>query len=67
VQENEMIAAFKRRLQSDPKLLADFLVAPLGVMKSEGVQVSPQAATQLRDTLAAAASTKPQGVSPGRP
>jgi hypothetical protein len=60
MQENEMIAAFKRRLQSDPRLLAEFLSAPLGVMKREGVQVSPQAAMQLRDTLAGSASTKPQ-------
>jgi hypothetical protein len=56
MRENAIIAAFRRRVQSDPKLLAELLVSPLGVMKREGVQVSPQAAFQFRDEMAAVAA-----------
>ena len=52
MQQDVLVEAFKRRLQSDPKLRAEFLEAPLGVMKREGVQVSPQTAISLRDAVA---------------
>jgi len=60
MQENSLIEAFKRRLQSDPKLRAEFLEAPLGVMRREGVQVSPAEAMRLRNMMAAAVSREGQ-------
>jgi hypothetical protein len=57
MQKDTLIEALKRRLQSDPKLFSEFLQSPLGVLKREGVQVSPPEAMQLRDTMSA---TKPK-------
>ena len=56
MQPDELIAAFQRRLQVDPKLKAEFLYAPLGVMKRESVQVSPEEAMALRRAVAGRAS-----------
>jgi hypothetical protein len=58
MQQDELIAAFQRRLQSDPKLRAEFLGAPLGVMKREGVQVSPDEAVALRYAVAGAGTVR---------
>ena len=56
MQQEERIEAFRKRLLADPRLLAEFLEAPLGVMGREGVQVSPHQAAQLRDVIAATAA-----------
>jgi hypothetical protein len=53
MQQDRLIEAFKRRLQSDPKLFSEFLQSPLGVVKREGVQMSPPDAMRLRDEMSA--------------
>ena len=46
--QDQLLAAFRTRLESDPQLQREFMANPLAVFKRAGVQVSPAKAQRLQ-------------------
>jgi hypothetical protein len=53
------LADLQNRLRADPKLQQEFLRDPAGVLKREGLTLSPQAEKDLRDLVAQLQGPKP--------
>lgn len=45
--QEQLIEAFRTRLETDPQLRREFEAAPLGTMRKAGLQVSPEKAQRL--------------------
>jgi len=64
--KDEMLAAFQRRLASDPQLRREFEASPLATMRKAGVPASPGKAERLHRQLAVgrAPAVRPSGFDP---
>ena len=57
------LSNIEQKLNSDPKLKQQFLHDPVGVLKAEGVHLSPHLEQQIKSEVAKA--TGPQAAAPG--